>query len=652
MSISPTSPSPSRDTETKQIDHNDSIRSTYMSIEDIKAMGASAATSGVNSLVAFAPFDFFARHKENEKEILRVYRTTAADVEAGETITPAAEWLLDNHYIVEEAIQEVRRDFPKRFYRELPTIDMNGTRIPRTLALAWLYVAHTHSTISQESLTALVDGFQEHETLRIGELWALPSLVRYVLVENLRRISIRVERSRRMRRRANEAADELVRLTDPVKAGEYLKTLEPLAEDNTFSTQFLYRMRDGSQTSSVAISWLDERLPALARDPQATTMAEHSRLSSGNVTMGNIIRSLREIDDAEWSVWVEQVSHVDKLLWDNSDYGLLDSGSRNKYRKQIEKLAKRSTMTEMEVAQLALDMTEEAKASGKDEPHEPNVGGFLAGAQRPKLEARANYNPTLVQHFVRTVRSFNWLSIAVPVLLLTILAMVVVGHFMASAGMGPAEIILLLIMFSLPASEGATGLFNTVLSFFVTPARLVGYEFKEGIPEDARTLLVVPCLISNRDSVDELVRNIEVHYLANPRGEIYFALLSDWPDSQVEETPADLEVLDYARREVANLSARYAYDGKTRFYLLHRRRLYNPSEGAWMGWERKRGKLHELNMLLRGDRDTTYLPGANIVPENVQYVMTLDADTRLMRDTVTKLVGKLYHPTNRPVNNP
>ncbi|MFB2608357.1 hypothetical protein ACE04B_41460, partial [Rhizobium phaseoli] len=191
-----------------------------------------------------------------------------------------------------------------------------------------------------------------------------------------------------------------------------------------------------------------------------------------------------------------------------------------------------------------------------------------------------------------------------------------------------------------------------LLSFFVTPARLVGYEFKEGIPEDARTLLVVPCLISNRDSVDDHVRNLEVHYLANPRGEIYFALLSDWPDSDVEETAADLEVLDYARREIANLSARYAYDGKTRFYLLHRRRLYNASEGVWMGWERKRGKLHELNMLLRGDRDTTYLPGANAVPANVQYVMTLDADTRLMRDAVTKLVGKLYHPINRPVINP
>ncbi|NMN71229.1 cyclic beta-1,2-glucan synthetase [Rhizobium sp. 57MFTsu3.2] len=652
MSISATSPSPSRESEPKQIDHNDSIRSTYLSIENIKAMAATVAARGVDSLPAFAPFDFFARHKENEKEILRVYRTTATDVESGETITPAAEWLLDNHYIVEEAIQEIRRDFPRRFYRELPTINVNGVQIPRTLALAWLYVAHTQSTISQESLTALVDGFQQGETLRIGELWALPSLVRYVLVENLRRISIRVERSRRMRRRANEAADELVRLTEPAQAADYLRSLESLAEDNTFATQFLYRMRDGSQASSVAIAWLDERLEALGRDTEETTMAEHSRLSSGNVTMGNIIRSLREIDDTEWSVWVEQVSHVDKLLWDHSDYGDLDSGSRNKYRKQIEKLAKRSQLSEMEIAQLALDMTEEAKASDEPQPHEPNVGGFLTGAQRPKLEARSNYRPTLTQHFVRTVRRFNWLSIAVPVILLTIIAMAIVGKFMAHAGMGPLEIAILLIMFSLPASEGATGLFNTVLSFFVTPARLVGYEFKEGIPEEARTLLVVPCLISNRDSVDELVRNLEVHYLANPRGEIYFALLSDWPDSQVEETSADLEVLDYARREVANLSARYAFDGKTRFYLLHRRRLYNPSEGAWMGWERKRGKLHELNLLLRGDRDTTYLPGANIVPANIQYVMTLDADTRLMRDTVTKLAGKLYHPINRPVINP
>ncbi len=652
MAISIPSPSLSREPEKKLIDHNDSIRSTYLSNEDIRAMGERVACGAVSELPGFAAFDFFARHKENQEEILRVYRTTAADVEAGEAITPAAEWLLDNHYIVEEAIHEVRRDFPRRFYRELPLMKVGGVEIPRTLALAWLYVAHTHGTISQESLTALVDGFQQHETLRIGELWALPSLVRYVLVENLRRISSRVERSRRMRRRANEAANELVRLADAVKAAAYLKTLEDLAEDNTFSTQFLYRMRDGSQTSSLAISWLDERLEKLGRDSEETMMAEHGRLSAGNVTMGNIIRSLREINDAEWSVWVEQVSHVDRLLWDQSDYGDLDSGSRNGYRRQIERLARRSPLSEVQIAQLAVDMVAEAKLADQPQPHEPDIGGFIAGAQRPKFEARAGYRPTLAQHAIRAVRKLNWMAVALPVGLITIIAMAIVAGFMANAGMGSIEIALLVILFALPASEGASGLFNTMLSFFVTPARLVGYEFKQGIPEDARTLLVVPCLISDRDSVDEMVRNLEVHYLANPRGEIYFALLSDWPDSEVEETPGDLEVLEYARREIAGLSARYAHDGKTRFYLLHRRRLYNPCEGVWMGWERKRGKLHELNLLLRGDRDTTYLPGVNTAPAGIEYVMTLDADTRLMRDTVTKLVGKLHHPINRPVVNP
>jgi cyclic beta-1,2-glucan synthetase len=652
MTLQSHSTVPHRESEAKQIDHNDSIRATYFTNDQLRECGAGFARDGGEKLTAFSPFDFFGRHRDNEKEILRVYRSAAADVEAGESITPAAEWLLDNHYIVEEAIQEVRRDFPKRFYRQLPTMTKEGMVMPRTLALAWLYVAHTHSTVSDKSLMALVAGFQENETLKIGELWALPSLVRYVLVDNLRRISSRVERSRQMRRKANAAADELIRLTDPEKCAEYLKSLEPLASDNTFATQFLYRLRDGSQTSGVAIAWMEQSLEQAGADAETAMMAEHSRLSSGNVTMGNIIRSLREIDDTEWSVWVEEVSKVDKLLGEKTDYAELDPGSRNTYRKQIEKLARRSDRTEMEIAQAAIDMTEAAEASGEPQPHEPNVGSYLVGPLRTKLEKAINYRPSQFLQVVREIRKLNWFAIAAPVILLTIIAMAVVGRFLVDAGMGALETIVLLLMFSLPASEGATGLFNTLVTFFVTPARLVGYEFKAGIPADARTLLVVPCLISNRDSVDELVRNLEVHYLANPRGEIYFALLSDWPDNKAEETEADLEVLDYARREIANLSTRYAYDGKTRFYLLHRRRLYNPSEDVWMGWERKRGKLHELNMLLRGDRDTTFLAGANIVPKDVQYVMTLDSDTRLMRDTVTKLVGKLYHPINRPVVDP
>jgi cyclic beta-1,2-glucan synthetase len=652
MSFHNTPAAISRETEGKQIDHNEAIRATYYNAEALKTCGEALARDGAQTLPGFMAFDFRERHKENEREILRVYRSTAKDVEAGATITPAAEWLLDNHYIVEEAIQEVRRDFPRKFYKQLPTMTVGSIEIPRVLAVAWLYVAHTHSTVSRDNLTAMTEGFQIHQSLEIGELWALPSFLRFVLIENLRRISSRVEASRRMRQQANEAADEIIRLNDESVSTDLLRTIEPLTEDNTFSTQFLYRLRNASQSPGFAIAWLEARLEKAGTDTEEVMMAEHNRLSSGNVTMGNIIKSLREIDDTEWSVWFEEVCLVDRVLRDQSDYSELDFGSRNSYRNRIEKLARESGMSEIEVAKVAIALAEEAKSAPEPDPHKANVGAFLTGMYRPELEQAVGYRPTLAQRLIRAVQKMSWFAVAGPVLLLTFLALALVGLFLSGSGMSWPLILLFLLMFSLPASEGATGLFNTLVTYVVKPSRLVGYEFKTGIPEEARTLVAVPCMITNRDTVDELVRNLEVHYLANPHGDIYFALLSDWRDSAVEQTDADLEVLEYARREVAQLSARYAFDGKTRFYLLHRRRLYNPAEGAWMGWERKRGKLHELNLLLRGDKDTTYLPGANTVPENVQYVMTLDADTRLMRDAVTKLVGKLHHPINQPVHDP
>ena len=369
MSFHITPTAAARDSEAKQIDHNDSIRSSYLTIEQLQDCGAELSRSGAETLPGFMEFDFFERHRENEKEILRVYRTTAVDMEKGEAITPAAEWLLDNHYVIEEAIQEVRRDFPRKFYRQLPTMTVGGVTIPRVMALAWLYVAHTHSTVSRESMSALVEGYQTSKTLQIGELWALPSILRFVLIENLRRISIRVERSRRMRQKANEVVDEIIRLNDAEASAALLKQIDTLVDDPTFATQFLYRLRNGSQTSGLAVAWLEERLQRAGTDAENVMMSEHNRLASGNVTMGNIVRSLREIDDTEWSVWFEEVSHIDKVLREQTDYETLDFGSRNTYRNTVELLARRSSKTEVEVAQAAVDMVTAATQSSEKHPH-------------------------------------------------------------------------------------------------------------------------------------------------------------------------------------------------------------------------------------------------------------------------------------------
>ncbi len=639
------------------------IRDEYLHEDRLRALGESLARNGIPSLFGMETFDFQKRVRENAAKILDVYLSTNAAQTRGEMVTPAAQWLLDNNYLVEETIFQIKRDLPRRFYRELPTMTLpDGTTVPRALALAWVYVAHSDSTVAAHTFKSVVEGFQAIEPMKIGELWALPSLLRFVLVENLRRIAVRVNRARQMRQIANEVADRVLATPDDEGDRKILADYSAHARDTTFATQLLYRLRDGSQNSGKALNWLEKELETSGTDAEEIIIREHHTLSSGNVTTGNIVRGLRLINDIEWTDWFEDVSRIDALLRERTDIAALDFASRDQYRQAIEDLARRSNLSEFEVAEKATQLAgygkqlaapdgarnEEAQAGLSAEE---NVGFLLVGSRREELEKAIGYRPGFGRRLVRAFRATGWTGIVVPVFLLTVLLMVMAGSALETIGLPGPAIALLLVLFAVPASEGALAFFNTVVLLFLKPTRLVGYEFKQGVPAEARTLVVVPTLIGSRDDVEETVRKLEVHHLANMTGELHFALLSDWPDSDVEQSAADEEILDFARAEIEKLNQRYPVTnpaGSPRFYLLHRRRLYNQSQRSWMGWERKRGKLHELNLLLRGDPDTTFLPDVPL-PQDVVYVMTLDADTRMMRDAVDRLVGKLCHPLNRPV---
>ncbi|UVK37461.1 protein ndvB [Mesorhizobium sp. AR10] len=631
------------------------IRSNFLPEDRLRALGESLAKGDVTDLFGLTPFDFQARIRDSAKKILEVYRSTNAAQSRGETITPAAQWLLDNNYLVEETIFQVKRDLPRRFYRQLPTLKLSETIVvPRALALAWTYVAHSDSSVSATMFKSIVEGFQSIEPLKIGELWALPSLLRFVLIENLRRIAVRVNRTRQMRQIANEVADRVLATDDSADRQAILSNYVIHAQDTTFATQLLYRLRDGSQNAGRALEWLEGELEKTGSDAEEIIIGEHHTLSSGNVTTGNIIRGLRLINDVDWTVWFEDVSRIDTLLRERTDFAALDFFSRDQYRTSIEELARRSDLSEFRVAERAIELAGHVSvvdASGVDiaDPAvHTDVGFFLVGPRRLELEKSIGYRPTISETVKRAFRKTGWLGIVVPVFALTALLLVLSGNALAHLGLSVPSIVLMLALFAVPASEGALAFFNTVASLFLKPTRLVGYDYKHGMPSEVRTLVVVPSLIGSRDDVEENIRNIEVHHLANMDDQINFALLSDWPDSKTEIDAVDVEILEFARTEIARLNARYPSEGAPRFYILHRRRLYNAAQGAWMGWERKRGKLHELNLLLRGDSDTTFLPLAVPLPEKIVHVMTLDADTRTTRDAVATLVGKLCHPLNRP----
>ena len=602
--------------------------------QSLAQAGADLATARTPVLPSWQPMVFRDRLMANRAAVRATYLSILNEVSAKGAVTPAAEWLLDNHHVVDETFRHLHRDLPPKVYRSLPSLRLAGDEeVARVLALAWTHVALCNSAITIDGLSHIVEGMQRHLDLTIGEIWAIPSLLRFVLLENLRRLSDRIEDGRHKRAAANALADRIMGGT-VADAAAILAPEATAARDATFAAQLLYRLRDGSDAAAAALDWLEARLAEAGQNPDSVLAAEHARQSSGNVTMGNIIRSLRRIDEIDWLKWFESVSAVDRELRRAPDYPALDNPTRNAYRERIEQLARRSDLTEVEVARAAL-----AASEGAD------PGTVLLGDGLATLESRIGYRPTLADRLRRGIRRADWPVLVLPLAILTlILAFLMVQGLEAPVWL--AAILMLLAVF--PACDAAVAMAQAAAVRLFPPRRLPAYDFTAGVPETARTLVVIPCLLTSRDDTDELLRNLELHYLANPLGAIDFALLSDWVDHIGETRPDDALLLSHARHGIEALAARYAATGR-RFYLLHRHRLHNPQEGVWMGWERKRGKLMELNALLRGDADTSFMDVGPRPPANVRFVLTLDSDTRLLRDSIAALAGKLAHPVNRPV---
>ena len=638
------------DSRVEAIDSRIPIRTTFQTADELTALGRKLATEKQAELIGFFGLLYPRRLDENERAILENYEEIAAASRRKQLITPAAEWLLDHHHTVKETFRQVRRDLPVKFFRQLPDMKVEkGGHLPRMFALTWDYVAHTDSTFAPETLTAIVEGFQEIETLTIGEIWAIPAILRYVLLENLRRLSDRVDVSRRMRDEANRFADFLSSSRDEAELRQALRDRQRYTADDSFSAQLLYRLREDSEAAADGLRWLESALEARGCDAEEVIVLEHTKISTGNLTVGNIIRSLKRIDDFDWTLWFEDVSKVDIALREASDFGDLDPRTRNHYRTEIERIARRSPKSELAIARLVLALSVDGMSG---DPRRGNIGYYLAGRGVSALERSASYRPTWGDRFRRGMKKAGLAALLVPSLLIAAAILAAGTWFLTTTPLGAIGTALLLAGLTLPALDAAGSLYRMIVDATLPPSYLPGYEFKSGVPARARTLVAIPCLISDRDIISGLVRNLEVHYLSNPDRELFFALVTDWADSPTEDAADDRALLDFARAEIDELARKYAAAGPRRFFLLHRRRLYNPSEGIWMGWERKRGKLHELNLLLRGDPDTTFLEPAAPLPEGMEYVLTLDSDTRLPRDSARMLIGKLAHPLNMPVVDP
>jgi cyclic beta-1,2-glucan synthetase len=543
-------------------------------------------------------------------------------------VSRAGEWMLDNSYVVVQTFRQIKEDLPGRFLNQLPKLA--GTPLKghsRIFALAWEWIGYSQSQIDLTQAAAFVQDYQQVMPLTIGELWALPTMLRIGILEQL-----------------VYAATELTGMDAP-------KSL--------------------SETPSQFAS------PALANE----------------TIVANCFLSLRLLSAIDWNAFFEQASRVEQILRDDPAqvYTGMDFDTRNSYRSVIEELAHHSNFSEEEVALAAVELARRECSPGsgtgrsvddKAPGRKAHVGFFLRDAGRVALENSLRYRPEFSIRVQRALLASPTATYLGSIAILSVLFVLGLLTYATLSGGSPAQLIIAGVLGFGLALEAAITLVHWIVTHRIKPQSLPRMDFSEGIPPGNRTMVVVPTLLESAEGLSHLLQELELYHLSNPDPQLTYALLTDFGDAPTQRMPEDEQLLGLASTGIENLNQKYANEvvpvpardevfpvparGTAPFYLFHRQREWNPSEGVWMGWERKRGKLADFNRLLLNLGETTYTtqvgdasillgspdsstgrgsPGSS-TELGIKYVITLDADTSLPQGSANRLVATLAHPLN------
>ena len=526
-------------------------------------------------------FPIPARLKQLKQFFQAAYNYFEQATKTQVALSNASEWLLDNFYVLEQALQVVEDDLPADYYSRLPKIVSGPTRV-YILALA---INRETPRLDVEQIKYFIQTFQRITPLQVGELWAVPLMLRLVVMETL----------------ANGLADITKLKWDAAPEPEL---------------------------------WTKIKSAAASPEADPETKVIHS------------ILNLRLMATLNWKEFFEATSILEQTLQRDPAnlYGHSDFDTRNQYRSVVEELARSSARDENEIASLVIDLAE-AGAPGREQ----HVGYYLIAEGRAQLEKQIRFRPSPRGRLLSFVRNHATIAYLGSIAFLTILVFSAIVLYAFSAGATLVQLIAALLLASIPASAIAVDFINWLVVSMIPPRTLPKLDFETGVPAEYRTMVVVPALLGTERDIAFLIHQIESHLVANRDPNLFFALLTDFADAPEKEMPTDGELIAQAQVEIQRLNERYGNAEYHPFYLFHRVRTWNPSEDCWMGWERKRGKLEEFNKLLQGSQETSYTVqlGDLSILESIRYVITLDADTLLPRESARRLIGTLAHILNR-----
>ncbi len=633
------------------------LRSELFSIEQLKRHAVTlAGRHKIDSLPG--PDKLLPRLADNERVLLTAYDVVTAAGASEQRIVPAEAWLLDNFYLIEQQISLARRHLPRGYSRQLPQLaDGISAGFPRIYDLALELISHMDGRVDSDNVTQFVVAYQTSEPLKLGELWAFPIMLRLALLENLRRVGLRIALRR-------EALDEAItwadRMLDAAEK-EPKQLIQLLAEfayadvplTAPFVEEFYARLQAQGAAMAFVQTWFEQKLLEQGITAMQLSEVAARTAATNQISIANSIGSLRFIGAMDWKNYVESLSVVEQTLREDPMGMHADQNfaTRDRYRHVIEDVARDSSCSELAVARKAVALAQTAAERSGAKDRTAHVGYYLIDKGRQILEQGVGCRLSWKLRISRVTRFFPLTLYLGSILLLTALATSVVLCSFSGFALSDWRYWFFAVTGIIGVSALAVSLVNLLVTLIIPPRALPRLDFSHGIPAVHRTMVIVPTLLSSPQQIDDLIEALEIRYLGNRDPNIFFALLTDYQDAPEQTRSDDDALLDHARAVVENLNKTYAEDRPSIFYLFHRPRVWNPYEKVWMGYERKRGKLEQFNAYLRGKEQAAFsdVVGDQSILASIKYVITLDTDTQLPRDAARTLIGNIAHPLNRPV---
>ncbi len=641
------------------------LRSELFSIEQLKRHAIKLA--GEHKLDPHPGADkLLPRLADNERVLLAAYQVVTSAAIPGNRLIAAEAWLLDNFYLIEQQILQARRHLPHGYSKQLPRLATGiSAGFPRIYDLALALISHMDGRVDSDNATHIVAAYQSLAPLKLGELWAFPIMLQLALLENLRRVALRIARRREERDAAILWADRML-VTAEKEPKKLIQLLAEFANADIpltapFVEEFYERLQAQGSVMAFVQSWVEQKL--LEQGVTATQLSEIAgRTAAANqISIANSIGSLRFIGNMDWRNYVESLSVVEKSLHEDPAemYAAQDFSTRDRYRHVVEEMARTGFCTEIKVAKEAILLAKMAAALLGIEDRTAHVGYYFMDRGRQQLELILACRLPWHLRFGRICKHWRLKLYLFPILLLTTGFSMFVAQSFLRLGLSHFSLALIVLPLLIAASALSTSLVNLMVAQILPPRALPRLDFSKGIPDLFRCMVIVPTLINESADVDRLLEALEIRYLGNRDTNLYFALLTDFDDAEEQTLPRDEPLLLSARAAVEALNLKYRGDRPSIFYLFHRPRLWNAYEQVWMGYERKRGKLEQFNALLREDIKSvekksgfSEIVGDIAILPSIKYVITLDTDTQLPRDSARTLVGNMAHPLNRPVYDP